>query len=258
MTTRERKRASGARDLLLLVISRTSAQGVEVAGVDPATGQWFRFRGADEAHGLPLDAITLTDGTHLQTYDTVRLTDVLRTPQPPLIEAAAFAGDRLGDRVAHLEARAISRTLAEISVPHLETLLPMGKRVLTARDFLPGGRQRSIALLRPDQLQQIHFGYDGEAVRVGVSFRHRGQAYGGPAGLPCQDIRLRAFARDVLRKEGTLTVTLDGRACYSRFACGRIYLCVGLVPGEEGTYWPQVLGFHPIREYAAPIDYDRL
>jgi hypothetical protein len=71
-------------------------------------------------------------------------------------------------------------------------------------------------------------------------------------------VRLRAFARAALRKEGALKISLDGRACYNRFACGRIYLTVGLVEGAEGTYWPQVLGFHPIREYAATIDYDRL
>ena len=113
----------------------------------------------------------------------------------------------------------MSRTLAELAMPHLDTLLPAGKRVLTAKDFQPGGRQRSIAMIRPDQLQHLHFSYEGEDVRVGVSFRHRGQAYGGPTGLPCPDIKLRAFARDALRKAGTLTITLDGRACYNRFAC---------------------------------------
>jgi hypothetical protein len=160
--------------------------------------------------------------------------------------------------VGHIEERALSRTLAEFAVPHLETLLPAGKRVLTPKDFQPGGRQRSIALVRPDELQHILFTYEGEDVRVGISFRHRGQAYGGPTGLPCPDMRLRAFARAALRKEGTLKIALDGRACYNRFACGRIYLTVGLVAGAEGTYWPQVLGFHPIREYAAAIDYARL
>ena len=113
-------------------------------------------------------------------------------------------------------------------------------------------------MIRPDQLQYIHFSYEAEDVRVGISFRHRGQAYGGPTGLPCPDIKLRAFARDALRKAGTLTITLDSRACSARFASPRFYLTIGLVAGDEGTFWPQVLGFHPIREYSAPVNYERL
>ena len=256
-TTRSQKN-QGPRELLTLVIARAGEGRVEFAGVDTATGAWMRTVNADGSPTFAPDALTLADGSHFQTLDTVRIARATPVPRPPFVERAIVDLSTPPARIGHVEERALSRTLAEIAVPHLDTLLPAGKRVLTVKDFQPGGRQRSIAMLRPDQLQHIHFSYEGEEVRVGVSFRHRGQAYGGPTGLPCPDIKLRAFARDALRKEGTLTITLDGRACYNRFASSRIYLTVGLVEGSDDTFWPQVLGFHPIRDYAATIDYARL
>jgi hypothetical protein len=248
----------GPRDLLLLVIARAGDGSVEIAGVDPATGSWLRAADADGERAFPADALVRPNGEHFLPFDTVRLASATPLPRPPFVESAIIDLTTPPTVVGHVEERALSRTLAEIAVPHIDTLLPTGKRVLTAKDFQPGGRQRSIAMLRPDQLQHIHFSYVGEEVRAGVSFRHRGQAYGGPTGLPCPDIKLRAFAREALRKEGSLTITLDGKACYNRFACGRIYLTIGLVEGADETFWPQVLGFHPIREYAATIDYARL
>lgn len=244
--------------MLVFVVARADASRVEIAGVDTATNVWIRAMDAAGERAFTPDQIALPDGTHVQCLDTVRVGGITPAPRMPFIEAAILACDTPPVRTGHIEERALSRTLAELAVPHLDTLLPTGKRVLTAKDFQPGGRQRSIAMIRPDQLQHIHFSYEGEDVRVGVSFRHRGQAYGGPTGLPCPDVKLRAFARDALRKAGTLTITLDGRACYNRFASPRIYLTVGLVEGDEGTFWPQVLGFHPIRDYHAPVDYGRL
>lgn len=258
MVTGKAKRAAGPRDITLLVIARAVDVQIQIAGVDLASGAWVRLANATGQPSFPPDVLSVTDGARMRLLDTVRFVHLIPSSRPPFVENAIADFTEPPTRIGHIEERALSRTLAEIAVPHLETLLPTGKRVLTTKDFHPGGRQRSIAMLRPDQLQHLHFSYEGEDVRVGVSFRHRGQAYGGPTGLPCADIKLRAFARDALRKNGTLTITLDGRACYNRFACGRIYLTVGLVEGAEGTYWPQVLGFHPIREYDAPIDYDRL
>lgn len=255
--TRSQKN-QGPRDLLLLVMARAGDAAVEIAGVDTATGSWMRATRADGGRAFSPDALRATSGSPLQPFDTVRICGATATPRPPFVETAAIDLATPPAVVDHVEERALSRTLAEIAVPHLDTVLPAGKRVLTPKDFQPGGRQRSIAMLRPDQLQHLHFSYEGEDVRVGVSFRHRGQAYGGPTGLPCPDIKLRAFARATLRKEGSLAITLDGRACYSRFASARIYLTIGLVEGADNTFWPQVLGFHPIREYAAAIDYTRL
>lgn len=248
----------GPRDLLVLVVARAGVGSIEFAGVDSATGAWIRAVNADGHPMFAPDVLMFGDGRHVQSLDTIRIASAIPASRPPFVERAVVNLSAPPALVSHVEERALSRTLAEVTVPHLDTLLPAGKRVLTVKDFQPGGRQRSIAMLRPDHLQHIHFSYEGEEVRVGVSFRHRGQAYGGPTGLPCPDIKLRSFARDTLRKEGALTITLDGRACYNRFACGRIYLTVGLVEGSDGTFWPQVLGFHPIREYAATIDYDRL
>lgn len=248
----------GPRDILLLVIARAGDSAVEIAGVDTVTGSWLRAAHPDGSRNFSSDDLLSGAGDHLRTLDIARIAGAAPAPRPPFVEAAVIDRAIPPTRAGHVEERALSRTLAEIAVPHLETLLPAGKRVLTAKDFLPGGRQRSIAMLRPDQLQHIHFSYEGEDIRAGVSFRHRGQAYGGPTGLPCPDVKLRAFAREALRKEGSLTITLDGRACYNRFASGRIYLTVGLIEGAENTFWPQVLGFHPIKEYVAAIDYARL
>ena len=258
MSSSKTSKAAGPRDLLLLVVTRAGDAAVQLAGMDTATGAWVRAVGPSGDHAVPLEALTLPGGAMMQVMDTIRVAGIAKAPHPPFVEDAIIDTTTAPTRVGNVEERALSRTLAELAVPHLETLLPAGKRVLTPKDFQPGGRQRSIALVRPDELQHIHFTYEGEDVRVGVSFRHRGQAYGGPTGLPCPDVRLRAFARAALRKEGALNISLDGRACYNRFACGRIYLTVGLVEGAEETYWPQVLGFHPIREYAATIDYARL
>jgi hypothetical protein len=258
MPSARQQKGQGPRDILLLVIARAGESCVEIAGVDVATGGWLRAAHPDGGRAFAPETLILPNGQRLRQFDTVRVAGATPAPHPPFVENAIIDLSVPPARAGHVEERALSRTLAEIAVPHLETLLPAGKRVLTPKDFQPGGRQRSIAMFRPDLLQHIHFSYEGEDVRVGVSFRHRGQAYGGPTGLPCPDIQLRAFAREVLRKEGKMTTTLDGRACYSRFACGRIYLTVGLVEGSEGTFWPQVLGFHPIREYTATIDYERL
>ena len=248
----------GPREILALVVARADPAHIEIAGVDTATNAWIRAAGATGERFFPLDQLALPDDTYLQSLDILRVVAAIPAPQMPFVETAIVDFSTSLVRTGHIEERALSRTLAELATPHLDTLLPAGKRVLTAKDFLPGGRQRSIAMIRPDQLQHIHFSYADEDVRVGVSFRHRGQAYGGPTGLPCPDIKLRAFARDALRKAGTLTITLDGRACYSRFASPRIYLTIGLVAGADETFWPQVLGFHPIREYRASVDYDRL
>lgn len=256
-TTRSTK-YQGPREILLLVVARADASHVELAGVDMATNAWVRAADAAGERLFAPDQIALPDGAHLQSLDTVRVAAVTPAPQTPFVEATILDFGAGAVRTGHIEERALSRTLAAIAAPHLDTLLPTGKRVLTAKDFQPGGRQRSIAMIRPDHLHHLHFSYEGEDVRVGVSFRHRGQAYGGPTGLPCPDIKLRAYARDALRKAGTLTITLDGRACSSRFNSPRIYLTIGLVAGDEGTFWPQVLGFHPIREYRAPVDYARL
>ncbi|MGI8687274.1 MAG: dual OB domain-containing protein [Thermomicrobiales bacterium] len=248
----------GPREILALVVARADPAHVEIAAVDMATNAWIRAAGATGERFFPPDQLMLPDDTHLQSLDTLRVAAVTPAPQIPFVETAIVDFSAGLIRTGHIEERALSRTLAALATPHLDTLLPAGKRVLTAKDFQPGGRQRSIAMIRPDQLQHIHFSYADEDVRVGVSFRHRGQAYGGPTGLPCPDIKLRAFARDALRKAGTLTITLDGRTCYNRFASPRIYLTIGLVAGAEETFWPQVLGFHPIRDYRAPVDYDRL
>jgi hypothetical protein len=257
MPTARQSKHQGPRELLLLVIARADASHVEIAGLDTATNAWIRIVDAAGERAMTTDYLVLPDGVRLQTLDTLRVAGITPMPQPPFVEAAQV--DFIGAvRTGHIEERALSRTLAELATPHLDTLLPAGKRVLTVKDFQPGGRQRSIAMIRPDQLQHLHFSYEGEEIRVGVSFRHRGQAYGGATGLPCIDIKLRAFARDALRKAGTLTMTLDSRACTSRFASPRIYLTIGLIAGDEGTFWPQILGFHPIRDYRAPINYDRL
>lgn len=251
---------AGPREVLLLVIARAGEAAVQVAGVDVITGTWVRLVGPEGGHALPLDALTLPDEGRATTMDTVRLAGVVPQPRPP------FAEDVVPDlitppaRARHVEERALSRTLAERAVPHLDTLLPGGKRVLMPKDFQPGGRQRSLALIRPDQLGAVHLAWQGEDVRVGVSFRHRGQAYGGPTGLECPDLRLRAYARETLKRQGVVSLSLDAKACIGRFA-PRIYLTVGLVAGTQGaepTFWPQVLGFHPVREYAATIDYGRL
>lgn len=251
-------KSQGPRDLLILVVARTDATHVELAGVDTATNAWVRAENAMGGLSLPSDLLTLRDGTHLQALDTVRVGSVVPRPHLPFAEAGLLDFDAGLTRTGHIEERALSRTFAELAAPHFDTILPVGKRVLIAKDFQPGGRQRSIAMIRPDQLQHLFFSYEGEEVRVGVSFRHRGQAYGGPSGLPCRDIMLRAYARDALRKAGALTMTLDARMCASRFASPRFYLTIGLVEGEAGTFWPQALGFHPIREYRAPVDYERL
>ncbi|MCA1669272.1 MAG: hypothetical protein LC793_18135 [Thermomicrobia bacterium] len=248
----------GPRALVVLVVARADADHLEIAGVDMATSGWLRAEDATGERSVAPNQLLLPDGGHIQSFDTLRVTGVTPTPRLPFVEATALDFAAGVVRTGQIEERARSRTLAELAAPHLETLLPAGKRVLTEKDFLPGGRQRSIAMIRPDHLQHVHFSYAGEDVRVGVSFRHRGQAYGGPIGLPCADIKLRAFARDALRKAGTLTITLDSRACISRFASPRIYLTVGLVAAEDGTFWPQVLGFHPVRDYHAAIDYARL
>ncbi len=248
----------GPRDLLVLVIARADATHVELAGVDTATNAWVRAENATGGLSLPSALLTLPDGTRLQSLDTVRVDNVIPKPHAPFVEAGLIDFDVGLMRRSHIEERALSRTFAELAVPHLDTVLPVGKRVLSVKDFQPGGRQRSIAMIRPDHLQHIQFSYDGEDVRVGISFRHRGQAYGGPTGLPCPDIMLRAYARDALRKAGVLTITLDAKACISRFVSPRFYLTIGLVEGEAGTFWPQALGFHPIREYRAPVDYGRL
>jgi len=260
MPTARSTKNKGPRGILALVVARADPAHVEIAGVDTATNAWIRAAGATGERFFLPDQLVFPNGTHLQSLDTLRVAAVTPALQMPFVETAIIDfGLGLGlVRTGHIEERALSRTLAELATTHLDILLPAGKRVLTAKDFQPGGRQRSIALIRPDQLQHIHFSYVDEDVRVGVSFRHRGQAYGGPTGLPCPDIKLRAFARNALRKAGTLTITLDGRACYSRFASPRIYLTIGLAAGDEGTFWPHVLGFHPIREYRAPVDYDRL
>jgi len=248
----------GPREILTLVVARADPAHVEIAGVDTATNAWIRAAGTMGERVFPPDQLVLPDDTHLQSLDTLRIVAAIPAPQMPFAETAIVDFGAGLVRTGHIEERALSRTLAALATPHLDTLLPAGKRVLTTKDFQPGGRQRSIAMIRPDQLQHIHFSYADEDVRVGVSFRHRGQAYGGPTGLPCPDIKLRAFARDALRKAGTLTIMLDGRACYNRFASPRIYLTIGLVVGDGETFWPQVLGFHPIRDYRAPVDYDRL
>ncbi len=258
MPTPRTPKNQGPRDLLVLVVARADATHVEVAGVDTATNAWVRAVNAAGGLSLPSDFLTLPDEAHLQTLDTVRVPGVAPKPRVPFVEAGLLDPDTALVRVGHIEERALSRTFATLAAPHLDTLLPVGKRVLTAKDFQPGGRQRSIAMIRPDQLQHVQFSYEGEDARVGVSFRHRGQAYGGPSGLPCPDINLRAYARDALRKTGSLTITLDAKTCVSRFASARFYLTIGLVEGEAGTFWPQVLGFHPIRAYRAPVDYERL
>ncbi len=257
-TTSKASKGGGPRDILLLVVARAADDAVQLAGIDTASGAWMRATIPSGDHALPLAAITLPNGERMQAMDTIRVAGIARTPRPPFVEDAIIDQSVSPTRAGHIEERALSRTLAERVAPHLDTVLPAGKRVLMPKDFQPGGRQRSIVLIRPDELQHIHFTYEGEDVRVGVSFRHRGQAYGGPLGLPCPDLRLRAYARAALRKEGALKISLDGRTCYNRFASARISLTVGLVEGAAGTYWPQVLGFHTIREYAATIDYDRL
>ncbi|MHB8645496.1 MAG: dual OB domain-containing protein [Thermomicrobiales bacterium] len=258
MTTARSSKNQGPREILVLVVARANAASVEIAGVDMATRAWVRAADATGERAHAPERLARADGTHLQSLDTVRVAGVIPAPRLPFVETALVDCDPGPARTGHIEERALSRTLADLAAPHLDTLLPTGKRVLTTKDFQPGGRQRSIAMIRPDHLQHVHFSYEGEDIRVGVSFRHRGQAYGGPTGLPCPDLKLRAYARDALRKAGTLTITLDGRACSSRFASPRIYLTIGLAAGDEGTFWPQVLGFHPIREYRATIHYDRL
>lgn len=251
-------KATGPRELTLLVVACVDATHLEIAGIDGNTGAWLRAVQPTGERAFTPDVLRVADGTRAVDLDTIRVAAATPAPAAPFVENNMFDFTTPPVRTGHIEERAISRTLAAVAVPHLDTVLPAGKRVLTPKDLLPGGRQRSIAMLRPDQIQHIHFSYEGEDVRVGVSFRHRGQAYGGPTGLPCPDIKLRAFARSALRSQGSLAITLDGRACYNRFACARIYLTVGLVEGAGETYWPQVLGFHPIREYRATIDYDRL
>ena len=252
------KKLAGPRTVIVLIVARDSDAAVQVAGVDELTGAWMRLVGVEGTHALPLDALVLSDGSRAHVLDTVRFAAVTPHPRLPFVEDVIPDHDVPPMRTGDIEERALSRTLSEIAVPHLDTLLPGGKRVLTAKDFQPGGRQRSVALLRPDELKHLHLSWQGDDVRVGVSFRHRGQAYGGQTGMECPDLKLRAFARDALKKAGTLSLTLDAKACYNRFACGRIYLTVGLIESAEGTFWPQVLGFHPIRSYAATIDYARL
>ncbi len=253
------RKLAGVRDVLMLVVGRAGSNAtVTLAGIDTLAGSWVRVVLPGGGHALPLDALMLADGTRIGALDTVRFAALVPEPRPPFVEDAHVDGAMPPVRVSHLEERAISRTLAELAVPHLETLLPAGKRVLTAKDFQPGGRQRSVALIRPEQFQQLHLAYVGDDVRVGVSFRHRGQAYGGQTGLECTDLRLRAWAWETLRKQGTLTMTLDAKACTARFNAARFYLTIGLVDGAEGTFWPQVAGFHPVREYTATLDYGRL
>src|SRR5262249_32724756 len=145
MATASRARNTAPRDFLVLVIARAGGGRIELAGVDVAAGTWLRVADENGDRSFSSGILRLADGTDVQLLDTVRVPEIVRAPQPPFVEAARFGAEAIGARVGHIEERAISRTLAEIAVPHLDTLLPLGKRVLTPKDFLPGGRQRSIA-----------------------------------------------------------------------------------------------------------------
>jgi hypothetical protein len=235
-------------DVLILAVARQPG-GLTVAGMtterDPKTGlRWVRLT-ADEP--FQLEALRYADGALIRPGDVVRLELGEAAPMPPQVENVVA---HLDGTPLQLARRLPDERRATFFAEHLD---PAPREVL-------GGRQRSLCLVRPDDLTAI-VERDPELDLFDAKFSvaiASGQINddGTPKYLRSRedivatDIYWRALMRGWLGDEEFM----EWSAAELRERLGEVYLVIGLSP-KGGI---RVLGVHTVPEYAVAIDEENL
>jgi len=220
-------------DVLVLGLSRTR-NGLLLAGMttepDPVTVlRWVR---PTPSTPLTLDDLRYADGSLAQLGDVVRLDLEPAPAQPPYVEQVQINwGDEPITRV---------RTLNDA---RRRTFFP--KHLDPAPADVLARRQRSLCLLKPDQVEAV-FTRDPETERFEARLIFSVERLRNEDGLPVGDLFWRAWGSEQLGDDEY--IEFDQAALDEHF--GELYLTIGL--GPRGG--PLVIGVHPTRNQHAQVE----
>jgi hypothetical protein len=237
------------QEVLILAVTKMLA-GVCIAGMttirEAVTGlQWVRP--VREHEHVLLGDITTPEGSVLRPFDVATLSLLRPAASPPHVEDW-FADFRHRPCVLRrLEGEQRSRFL--------------NKYLDTAPEQVLETQHRSLCLIKPDWVRGNFRldAYSGQfEARLAFGLGPR-QYVGSHAkgGVPVTDLKWRALGRAWLPATGGWT-EFDAGDLEARFGIQQVFLTVGLSRSFQGTYWPMVVGVHPVPEYEAIVDYDNL
>lgn len=127
--------------------------------------------------------------------------------------------------------------------------------------------KRSLILLGPVTVESVYMRYEDKYMkspRISCkidSFLIKNQK--GKSDISCTDLKFRAFAKDLLKKENKKDMLLTGVELKRSLGFSHVFIAIGLTRYFEpkkgnGDYWPMIIGFHTIPDYKQEIDYNDL
>jgi hypothetical protein len=235
---------------LILAVTKMLG-GVCIAGMtsepDPATGlRWVRPR-REFGHVLLGDIATLK-GELPRPFDVVEFNLIRPNPEPPHTE------DWITDFVQQ-RPRIVRRLEGERRAGFLSKYLD------SAPDEVLDSARRSLCLVKPSWVKGcFHLDPLSGDLDARLAFGLHGRTYSGShakGGLSVTDLKWRALGRTWLGADGGRT-EFETRELNDHFGIQEIYLVVGLTRSFQGSFWPIIVGVHPLTDYQAAVDYDNL
>ncbi len=126
--------------------------------------------------------------------------------------------------------------------------------------------KRSLVLLGPVRIERVYI-YINEYMRTPkVTFSVNSINVKGPnnkTDLPCTDLKFRALAKSLLRKEKTNSLMLNENRLKQLLGFNQVFIVVGLTPRNRlpsglVDNWPMIIGVHTLPDYSQDIDYNDL
>lgn len=141
-----------------------------------------------------------------------------------------------------------------------ENSLIISNRELDTAAVLKNNK-RSLIFLGPVTIESVHMRYENSYMKSPkITFKINSLPVKNQKGndLSCTDLKFRAFAKDLLKKEKLTSLTLTGNQLQEMLKFEQIFVAIGLTGKFRDEYWPMVIGFHTVPDYKQEVDYDNL
>ncbi|NTV23330.1 MAG: hypothetical protein HGA85_03070 [Nanoarchaeota archaeon] len=122
-------------------------------------------------------------------------------------------------------------------------------------------KNRSIVMFGPVRLQSVYLHAEENMKCPEISFSVDSVVVKGiqdKTNLQCTDLKFWQFARQLLKKNDTNSMTLDDTGIKKLLGYDKVFVIVGLTKLYHGKNWPMIIGLHMFPDYYQAIDYSDL